>query len=252
MISTYSCPEADRFIRRNRELYKKAMTPKPWGRLVGHPRLGSRTGSKTLDALQNVQASGTTGTWAELMFQSTADFTAVASTNSEATLLAGVNEQPTIPALYFFNKQGKYRAIKLRGAGVFSTTSTPTMIFQVRSSTTQGSSTLSGASLGVSAAITTGSGVTNARFWFELDLVCTIGGQGSGNSTLSGSGYVASPAGFASPFMYDLEPTTPNTATWTATFDGALTQYLNVSLTWSASSSSNTCVLKQLQLFGFN
>ncbi len=68
----------------------------------------------------------------------------------------------------------------------------------------------------------------------------------------SGSGKVSSPVGFASPFSYDIEPTTPATATWTCTIDNSLAQYLNLTLTWSASSSSNTCTLKQMLLHGLN
>ncbi len=58
--------------------------------------------------------------------------------------------------------------------------------------------------------------------------------------------------GFASPFTYAIEPTTPDTATWTAVIDASLTYYLNVSVTWGTSSSSNTITLKQLLLYGLN
>lgn len=199
-----------------------------------------------------VQNSGTTGTWAETMWNNAADFTAVASTASEASIISGLNDQPVIPALFFHNKLGKYRTVAILARGVLSTTGTPTATFQVRLGTTSGASFLSGTSVGVSAAITTSSGVTNKWWELRLDLTCNTPGIGTGNCTLSGSGYVTSPGGFAAPYTYALEPSTPDTATWTATIDGSLTQYVNLSMTWSASSASNTITCKYLRMMGLN
>lgn len=198
------------------------------------------------------EMSGTTGTWAELMYANGADFTAVNTTASEASIIAGTNEQPTLPSNFFFNRQGLRRTIVLEAQGVLGTTSTPTIIFQVRLSSTVGTSTLSGASLGVSAAITTASGVTNKWWKLRLVLVCTVVGQGANNATVAGAGEVTSPGGFASPFIYALEPTTPDTATWTQTFDNSLQQYVNASVTWGTSSASNTITCKQLMMWGLN
>jgi hypothetical protein len=199
------------------------------------------------------QCSATTGMWEELMFVNSADYTAFNTSSSEGSLLAGGNnEQPVLPALFFFNKQGRQRTIRLTASGVIGSTSTPTVIFQLRLGTTSGSSYLSGASIGVTAAITMASGVSN-KFWF-LQTIYTLytPGIGSGNATLSGAGFVMSPGGFASPFIYPLEITTPDTATWTQTLDNSVTQYVNLSATFSASSSSNTCTVKQLLLEGMN
>ncbi len=224
---------------------------KPLARFTIDP--GIQEALRVQEQVHANQCSGTTGTWGEIAYVSQGDGTAVNTTSSEASLLTGLNEQPTIPAFFFFNKQGKYRYIVLDAAGVLSTTTTPTIIFQVRMSTTQGASTLSGASLGVTGAITTQSGVTNKWWKLHLELVCLVTGQGSGNAQLQGSGYVMSPTGFASPFIYPLEPTTPDTATWTQTFDGALTYYLNLSATWGTNSSSNTITCKApLTLKGWN
>lgn len=199
-----------------------------------------------------LQNSGTTGTWSELAFINTADYSAFNTSASEGSLLAGVNEQPVIPALFFFNKQGRHRVIDIYANGILGTTSTPTIIFQYRLGTTSGSSFLSGTSVGVSAAITTASGVSNKYWESHLRLQCNTTGIGTGNTTLSGSGTVTSPGGFASPFIYALEPTTPDTATWTATIDNSITYYLNLSVTWSASSASNTITLKHLGMMGLN
>lgn len=193
-----------------------------------------------------------TGTFCEQIYQNATDFTAVASTASEASLLSGVNEQPILPATFFLNPQATRRSISILGRGVFGTTGTPTITFQFRLGTTSGSSFLSGTSVGVTAAITTASGVTNKFFEFRLDLTCRTPGVGTGNTTLFGAGYVASYSGFGSPFFYPIEPSTPDTATWTSTVDGALTQYLNCSVTWSASSASNSITLKDLKMFGNN
>lgn len=214
--------------------------------------LALATARATADRLGSLRCSGTTGTWSELMWNNSADFTAVNTTASEASVIAGLNDQPVIPALFFHNKTGRQRTISLHLRGVLGTTGTPTITFQVRLGTTAGSSFLSGTSVGVSAAITTSSGVTNKWWELRLDLTCYTPGLGTGNCTLSGAGYVTSPGGFAAPYTYALEPSTPDTATWTSTIDASLTQYLNVSVTWSASSASNTITTKQCLLAGLN
>lgn len=194
---------------------------------------------------ESIVATGLNGMFLEPFFCTEADCTALANSSSEGSLLTGANQQPTIPAGFFRNYGAAFKFFVVEAMGVFSTTSTPTLTFKVRTSTTQGASTLSGTTLGTSAAITTGSGVTNKWWYLWLKLVCTVRGQGTGNATLAGAGYVMSPGGFAAPYIYPLEPTTPDTATWTATFDSALTQYLNISATWSAADPSNTITMKQ-------
>lgn len=174
-----------------------------------------------------------------------ADFSAVASTNVEASLLGGNNEQPFIPRGFFNGAQGYSRSFSLFARGAFSTTGAPSLTFQARMSNTVGSGTLSGASLGVSSAITCGSGVTNKMWELGLDIICFTPGQGTGNTTLCSAGYVAS-QGFGTAGRYPLEVTTPDTATWTQTFDSTLEYYLNLSVTWSVNSASNSIVLKQL------
>jgi hypothetical protein len=201
----------------------------------------------------SIRCSGLTGTWTECIFANRADFTAYAPNNtSEGSLLAGVNEQPVIPALFFDGTKAFGRTISILARGVLGTSGTPTITFQARLGTTSGSSSLSGTSVGVSAAITTASGVTNKYWELRLDLTCDTPGIGSGNTTLSGAGYVMSPGGFASPFIYPLEPTTPDTATWTATIDNSVTQYLNLSCTFGTANASNTITLKQLLMMGLN
>ena len=190
--------------------------------------------------------------WSELLWANRADGTAVDTTASEASLLTGLNQQPVLPAFFFDGPQKIGKTISIKAGGVFSNTGTPTLIFQARLGTTAGASYLSGGSVGVTAAITTANGVTNKWWELDLDLTLRTPGIGTGNSTLSGAGKVSSPSGFASPFVYPIEITTPDTATWTQTFDAGLTQYFNLSVTWSASSASNTITLKKLLAWAWN
>lgn len=231
--------------------------------LRGNPRRTRLTPREAIDQAAILEAQrvktllderqgGTTTQWSELMFVNGADYSAFNSSASEGSILGGTNQQPSIPALYFDAAKGHRRTIAIEAQGVLGTTSTPTITFQVRMGTSQGSSSLTGASIGVSAAITTASGVSNKWWYLYLLLTNYTPGQGSGNDTISGAGYVESPGGFASPFKYALEPTTPDTATWTQTFDAAVTQWINLSVTWSASSASNTITCKQLLLHGLN
>lgn len=196
--------------------------------------------------------SATTGMWAELMWTNSADYSALNSFTSEASLLGGVNDQPVIPALFFLNRLGRGRVVELIAQGVFGTTGTPTYTFQWRLGTTLGSTFLSGASVGVSKAITTNNNAAAVYWESRLTLTCYTPGLGSTNCTLSGAGYVASPAGFNAPYFYALEPTTPETATWTSTIDASATQYVNLSVTSSANSASNTLTLKSLRMIGWN
>lgn len=188
---------------------------------------------------------GLTQTYYEL-FETILNQSAFASSASEGSLISG-NSQPSIPPFTFHAANRLGKSVVLIARGVFSNTSTPTIIFQWRLGTTQGASFLSGASVGVSATITTASGVTNQWWESRLDIIAQAPGSGSGNCTLQTNGYVTSPGGFASPFIYPLLPTTPPTGTWTATIDDSVLQWVNLSVTWGTSSSSNTITLKSLR-----
>lgn len=190
--------------------------------------------------------TGLTNTYSEAFYINNADASAVATTASEASLLTGLNNQPVIPANWWLQQGAQLRTIEVIARGVMGTTSTPTLIFQARLGATSGATFLSGTSVGVSAAISCASGVSNKWWELRLLLTCRVSGIGTANATLSGAGVVTSPGGFASPFIYPLEPSTPDTATWTSTLDNSVTQYLNLSVTWGTSSASNTIQLKQL------
>lgn len=190
--------------------------------------------------------------YADCFFQNTGDFTALASFTSEASLLAGQKHQPVLRAGLLANRDGPPRVLTFYAMGVLSCTGTPTYTFTCRLGSTAGDSSLAGTAVGVSAAITCASGVTNKWWELMLRLVCRTPGIGSGNCTVAGAGYVASPGGFASPFRYALEPTTPDTATWTATLAGEVANYFNLSVACSASSASNTIQCKHLEAWSGN
>lgn len=199
-----------------------------------------------------VQNSFLTGTVTELIEVSRADYTAHANSTSEVSLIAGPNLQPTMPAGFLSGIKGYGKTCMLIMEGVVSTTGTPTIIFTIRTSSTQGTATVNGTTLGVTAAITTQNGLSNDYWRLEWSFTVGTPGQGTNNATLIGSGYTMSPQGWASPFIYPIEPSTPDTATWTATIDAALTQYINVTGTWSAASASNTITCKRMMFLGLN
>lgn len=197
------------------------------------------------------QCSGLTGTWAETIFANRVEFTSLDTFTSEASLLAGgTNELPTFPALFFHQKERRH--VKVIARGILASTGTPTYLITLRLGTTAGSAYLSGTQVGCTIAMTTGSGVTNQAWHLEFDMICTAPGTGTGNTTLLCAGLFSCPAGLATPFAFNVLPSTPPTATWTQTIDGGLTQYLNISATCSASSSSNAIKAKTLVVYGMN
>ncbi len=208
---------------------------------------------KVLRRNRYLQCTGQTQDWAEVIFQNTADYNALASFTSEASLLQGINKQCTFPAQYF-NRPNLQpgRLTHIEADGILASTGTPTYLFTLRLNTTQSPTNLGGTQIGATAAITTSSGVSNKWWKLVADIVTTIPGQGTGNATLNCIGYVMSPSGFASPFIYPIEATTPDTATWTVTMDGNLQTYLMLSCTCSANSSSNTITVKRLSVLAQN
>jgi len=190
--------------------------------------------------------------WAKTLFTNVADHTTLSSFTADASLWGGTNQQPLLEAFYFDGPQGRGKAVKLKAKGVLSCTGTPTYTFTLRLGTTAGSAYLSGTTVGVTAAITCQSGITNQQWELEWELVCRTPGIGTNNCTVAGAGWVRSPGGFAAPYAYALQPSTPPTATWTATIDSGLTQYLNLSVACSASSASNSITCKEIIFQGLN
>jgi hypothetical protein len=233
----------------------------PAGRLRGCQSMG-RDGASLTDrlALEHavilgrksaaIQANATAygAPWFSQPPPANTGWNAVASTASEAGLFQGAAIQPAITAFALDPALGTNplgRRFWLKADGVFSNTGTPTLIFQARLGTTAGVTTYSGTSIAQSAAITTTSGVTNVGWTLWLEIMCFATGQGSSGMTLTTHGWVESPAGFASPFKYLMAPASGTPATWhQASFDASVVNYLNLSVTWSASSASNTLTMK--------
>ncbi len=72
-----------------------------------------------------------TGMPTELMFSNRADFTQLDTFTTDASLLAGLNEQPIIPA-NFFDHRGYAKSLLIVASGVLSTTGAPTWTFRFR------------------------------------------------------------------------------------------------------------------------
>ena len=186
--------------------------------------------------------------WVRDLWTNIADGTALSSFTSEASLIAfSPADLPAFPALFFNGKDRTGLWFELEASGVLSCTGTPTYTFGVHLGS---AGTVAGdTAIGVSAAITCASGITNK--WWRLWLRATLRtpGQGAGACTFSVDSYVVSPGGFASPFMYAIEPTTPDTATWTVAPISSLVQnYLQLGVACSASSGSNAITCKNARV----
>lgn len=192
-----------------------------------------------------------TGTNTELIYASTTPGTAKNTFTSEVQIndTAGMGPQAHLPADFWLpqnNQNG--RAIRIVARGILSSTSTPTYTFTVRFGAAGNTTS---AIVAGSAAITTASSISNKGWEFEADIIMkTIAGAGT-NSTVVGSGFVTSPAGFASPFQYELWGGAAQPGT-VATVDTSIVNYINFNVACSASSASNSIQVLQLLVFGLN
>lgn len=175
---------------------------------------------------------------------------------SELGILQGNNDQPALTPLYFSNSSGvpvKGKRIRFEAEGVLSISNnaSQTVIFQLRLGAS-GLTTYSGGSVGVSKTITCTQNVSNQWWRLQADIRCDVPGVGTNNMTLTVHGYVWSPGGFASPFCYALEPTTPDTAAWSnAAFDDSIQNYFNLSVT-GTNTAGNTITVKDLIITALN
>ena len=191
-----------------------------------------------------------TGTNTELIYASLNAGTAKNTFTSEVTIndTAGMGVQCHLPPDFWLANNGQPgRGIKIIAEGIFSSTATPTYTFTIRSGAA--ANTTSAILLG-SAAITTGSGVSNQYWRLEGEVVLTAIGAAGTNSTVRGIGYILAP-GAASPFIYPVYGGAASPGT-VATLDTSITNYINFNVACSASSASNTITLQKLQVFGLN
>lgn len=191
-----------------------------------------------------------TGTNTELLYANTTAGTAKASFTSEVQIndTTGMGVQAHLPPDFFLpNPTAVGKGIRIVARGILSSTGTPTYTFTIRSGTA--GSTTAAILLG-SAALTTGSGVSNQPFELQGDVFLVSQGAAGANSTVRGTGMLVCP-GLATTIVglgANASLTTP-TAT---TFDCSITNFINFNVTCSASSASNTITLQSLQIYGLN
>lgn len=205
---------------------------------------------KILELQGDPVATFLTGTNVEVIYKSLAVGTAKNTFTAEAIIndVAGMGKQAFIPAhVMALDGSALGKGLRIVGRGILSSTATPTYTFTIRSGTT--GSITSAIILG-SAALTTGSGVSNQMWELEGEDVLTVVGAAGANSTLRGTGMIVC-GGLASPFQYPVwgGAASPGTV---ATFDTSIDNYINFNVACSASSASNTITIQQLFVFGLN
>lgn len=191
-----------------------------------------------------------TGTNTELIYASAAPGTAKASFTTEVAIndTAGMGVQAHLPADFWLpTKHSIGQGIRIVARGILSSTATPNYTFSLRLGTA--GNTSAAVVLG-SAALTTGSGVSNQLWEFEGDVILESIGAAGNNSTVRGLGFLTCP-GLASPFTYGLFAGGAQPGT-VATVDTSITNFINFNVACSASSASNSIQLLQLLVFGLN
>jgi hypothetical protein len=190
-----------------------------------------------------------TGTNEELIYTSTATGTAKASFTSEVAIndTTAMGPQPVLPAYFWLPQGGSAKALRVTAHGILSSTATPTYTFTLRLATSTAGTT--GPIVLGSAALTTGSGVSNQIWRFDGIVTMRTLGAAGGNSTVQGIGTLISP-GTAN----KIDPlyggaASPGTV---ATVDISVISYITFNVACSASSASNTITLQHLQVEGLN
>lgn len=194
---------------------------------------------------ERIQNSNLSGTWTECLYRNKGDFSVMNTTGALTSILSGQNQQPVIPANFF--DQFPQRAIGIVARGILSPGGTPTYTMSCNLNSTIGLSQVTGAILGVSAAVTMAN-TANSSWMLRIDAICTTAGQGSGNSTLTSAGEFWTGAGNPNT-IYGLAPNAPPSATWTCTLDDSVSQYLNLAANISATGS---ILCKELLVWGYN
>ena len=192
-----------------------------------------------------------TGTNMELIYASTSPGTAKNTFTTEVLIndTAGMGVQAHLPADFWLpNKaQSIGRGIRVVARGILSSTATPTFTFTLRLGAAGNITSV--IALG-SAALTTGSGVTNQLWEFEGDFILEAIGAAGTNSTIRGVGSIFC-GGLASPFSFSLYGGAASPGT-IATLDTTIANYFNFNVACNTSSVSNTITLQELLIFGLN
>ena len=193
--------------------------------------------------------SNITGTVTELVYASTSAGTAQNTFTAERSMndTAGMGERPSFPANLWTPTYGVGRGFRVLAKGIVSSTGTPTYTWTIRLGT---NGSLTEAIVLGSAALTTGSGISNQYWELEGDVIFTAIATAGASSTVRGLGQIRC-GGLASPFMYSLYGSAASPGT-VATVDPSITNYINVNIACSSSSASNTITLQQLLVYGLN
>jgi hypothetical protein len=193
--------------------------------------------------------SSLTGTNTELIYGSVAAGTAKASFTTEVQIndTSGMGVQAELPANFWLPTASSVgKSVRIVARGILSSTGTPNYTFSVRGGA---AGATSGAILLGSAALTTGSTVTNQIWEFDGEFTVKTMGAAGANTTIIGTGTLSS-SGTAN----KIDPlysggSSPGSI---STFDTSITNFINFNVACSANSASNTITLQQLLVFGLN
>lgn len=191
----------------------------------------------------------------ELIYASDAAATAKDTFTTEATInnTAGMAVQARLPNDFWQPNRAQSaigRTIRVVARGIVSSTGTPTFTFSVRGGT---AGSITGPLLLGSAALTTASGIDAVPWVFEGDITLETIGAAGANSTVRGIGTLLTDGYSAATTtrMYALYGGAASPGT-VATFDPAVSHYINFNIACSASSASNTITLQQFFVYGLN
>lgn len=185
-----------------------------------------------------------TQTAMELLYGSTSPGTAknTFATESQLNDTAGMGAQAHLP-VDFFSIAGR-SGFHLLARFIFSSTATPTFTPTIRLGA---AGSTSGPIVLGSAALTTGSGVSNQFLELEGDVVLKTLGAAGANSTVLGTGHIISP-GLATTIapVYG-SAASPGTV---ATVDTSIVNYINVNSNCGTSNAANSIQLQHLLIWG--
>jgi hypothetical protein len=196
-------------------------------------------------------SGGNTGTWVETLYTSTGVGTAknTFAVESQINDVAGMGVQARIPKDFWLPNNAQIgRGIRIKAAGIVSSTGTPTYTLTCRLGA-QGNTTT--AAILQTPAMTTVSGAANGFWEFEGDFILTaIGGVGA-NSSGRGIGHVLSGASAFATSIYPLfgGGASPGSI---SNLDTSVDNFVNFNANCSTSNVANQIQLLKLLVKGLN
>lgn len=183
------------------------------------------------------------GVGPELYYSFSTAGTALATFTAESSLM-GLYPIPQIPAVFFSKLGEQSSSMKIRAYGNGSSTGTPTFTLTARLLSNATSWSAGGTQLGSTGAMTCASGVTNAWWQLDMDVVLQSIAAGSAATQLGSFGVVGGTAFSGSMPANNVSANVSN-------FDntGATQYFLWLSAACSASSASNKLQLQALKIY---